>query len=78
MYSGQVRCVRTGRTFEVELSGNLQRTGHTAEMAGSVFANGAPWPLFRSSIIGRWEIEEEAGDMEGETADGEIPDEYSE
>ena len=67
--SGQVRCVRTGRTFEVELARQLERTGQSVEKVGSMFASGAPWPLFRGTVVGRWEVDEDA------ELDGEVPDE---
>ena len=71
--SGQVRCVRTGRTFEVELAGQLERTGVSVEKFGSMFASGAPWPLFRGTVVGRWEVDDET-ETDAEP-DGEVLDE---
>ena len=60
----RLRCLVSGLKFEAELSSHLVRVGRVKQEAGSGFAASEWWPLFRTRLVGVWE-------MEGDTSESE-------
>ena len=59
----RLRCLVSGLKFEAELSSRLVRVGRV-QAAGSGSKAGEWWPLFRTRLVGVWEVEGDTSESE--------------
>ena len=64
MYRVKFRCLVNGLKFEAELSPRLLRVGRIKDAVESGSAAGEWWPLFRTRLVGLWQVEGDTSESE--------------